>query len=84
VGRNRVINRIGRRLETVNIKLGSVAKKIACESGRAILHRLAAEPRQPEQLAKLALGELKEKIPQLILAWTGGPTNTSAGYCPGC
>jgi len=31
--RNRVINRIGRLLETVNIKLGSVAKKITCKSG---------------------------------------------------
>jgi transposase len=71
--RNRVINRIGRLLETVNIKLGSVAKKIACKSGRAILHRIAAGSRQPEQLAGLALGRLKEKIPQLILALDGRP-----------
>jgi len=71
--RNRVINRIGRLPETVNIKLGSVAKKITCKSGRAILNRLAAESRQPERLAKLALGRLKEKIPQLILALDGRP-----------
>jgi len=71
--RNRVINRIGRLLETANIKLGSVAKKIACKSGRAILHRIAAGSSRPEQLAGLALGRLKEKIPQLILALDGRP-----------
>ena len=39
--RNRVINRIGRLLETANIKLGSVASHIAGKSGRNILERLA-------------------------------------------
>jgi transposase len=69
--RNRVINRIGRLLETVNIKLGSVASSIAGKSGRAILKRLAEGPQQPEELAKLALGRLKEKTPDLILALDG-------------
>ncbi|HEX4485251.1 MAG TPA: transposase [Terriglobales bacterium] len=35
--RNRVINRIGRLLETANIKLGSVLSNIVGQSGRAIL-----------------------------------------------
>jgi transposase len=35
--RNRVINRVGRLLETVNIKLASVASNIVGKSGRAIL-----------------------------------------------
>jgi leucyl aminopeptidase (aminopeptidase T) len=54
--RNRVINRIGRMLETVNIKPGSVVSQIAGKSGRAILHRIATEAQQPERLAELALG----------------------------
>ncbi len=69
--RNRVINRIGRLLETANIKLGSVASSIAGKSGRAILKRLAEGSQQPEALAKLALGRLKEKTPDLILALDG-------------
>jgi transposase len=71
--RNRVINRIGRLLETVNIKLGSVASHIAGKSGRAILQRIAEGPALPEQLAKLALGSLKGKTPDLILALDGRP-----------
>jgi transposase len=71
--RNRVINRIGRLLETVNIKLGSVASNIAGKSGRAILRRIAEGPQQPEELAKLALGVLKHKTPELILALDGRP-----------
>jgi transposase len=71
--RNRVINRIGRLLETVNIKLGSVASSIAGKSGRAILGRIAEGPQQPEELAKLALGALKHKTPELILALDGRP-----------
>jgi len=71
--RNRVINRIGRLLETANIKLGSVASSITGKSGRAILTRITEGPQQPEQLAKLALGVLKQKTPDLILALDGRP-----------
>ncbi len=69
--RNRVINRIGRLLETVNIKLGSVARKIAGKSGRAILQAIARGESKPEELADLALGHLRAKIPELILALRG-------------
>jgi transposase len=71
--RNRVINRIGRLLETVNIKLGSVASHIVGKSGRAILERLAEGSGTAEELANLALGHLKKKIPDLILALDGRP-----------
>lgn len=71
--RNRVINRIGRLLETVNIKLGSVASNIVGKSGRAILQRLAEGSGSAEDLASLALGHLKKKIPDLILALDGRP-----------
>lgn len=71
--RNRVINRIGRLLETVNIKLSSVASHIAGKSGRAILRRLAEGNSDPETLATLALGQLRQKTPDLILALDGRP-----------
>jgi len=69
--RNRVINRIGRLLETVNIKLGSVASNIVGKSGRAILDRLSRGEGRAEELAELALGSLKKKIPDLVLALDG-------------
>ena len=71
--RNRVINRMGRLLETVNIKLGSVASNLVGKSGRAILERLADGSGNTEQLAGLALGHLRKKIPDLILALDGRP-----------
>ncbi|MGA2713263.1 MAG: IS110 family transposase [Bryobacteraceae bacterium] len=71
--RNRVINRIGRLLETVNIKLSSVASHIAGKSGRAMLAALARGVRRPEVLAEKALGHLRGKIPDLILALDGRP-----------
>src|SRR5580698_9233892 len=71
--RNRVINRIGRLLETANIKLGSVATHIAGKSGRAMLAALATGVRRPEVLADKALGHLRSKIPNLILALDGRP-----------
>lgn len=69
--RNRVINRMGRLLETVNIKLGSVASNIVGKSGRAILKAIARGYTQAEQLAELALGHLQDKKPELVLALDG-------------
>jgi len=40
--RNRVINRIGRLLETANVKLGSVISNIVGQSGMAMLQAIAA------------------------------------------
>jgi transposase len=69
--RNRVINRIGRLLETVNIKLSSVASNIVGKSGLAMLRALAAGLRRPEALADRALGRLRSKLPELIAAFEG-------------
>ena len=69
--RNRTINRIGRLLETVNIKLGSVASNIVGKSGRAILDLLAAGCTDAERMADKALGQLRAKMPELILALDG-------------
>jgi transposase len=71
--RNRVINRIGRLLETVNIKLSAVASDIVGTSGKAMLQALAAGVRRPEALADKALGRLRSKIPDLIAAFEGRP-----------
>lgn len=69
--RNRLINRIGGLLETVNIKLGSVASNIVGKTGRAILDAILDGRTQPEKLADLAKGSLKEKKPELALALDG-------------
>jgi len=71
--RSRVISRIGRLLETVNIKLASVASDIVGKSGRAILRALATGQDRPELLADRAVGSLRSKIPALILALEGRP-----------
>jgi transposase len=71
--RNRVINRIARLLETVNIKLASVASNIVGMSGLAMLRLLANGVRDAEQLADCALRKLRSKMPELILALDGRP-----------
>ena len=71
--RNRVVNRIGRLLETVNLKLASVASNIVGTSGTAMLRLLASGVRDPERLAECARGHLRIKIPALILALEGRP-----------
>ena len=57
--RNRVINRIGRLLETANLKLGSVISNIVGQSGRAILQAISRGEKNPKALAKLTTGRLK-------------------------
>ena len=69
--RNRLINRIGRLLETVNVKLGSVVSNIVGKTGRAILHAIANGQGSPERLAELAVGSLRHKKPALALALDG-------------
>jgi transposase len=71
--RNRVVNRIARLLETVNLKLASVASNIMGASGLAILRLLASGVCDPERLAECARGHLRIKIPALVLALEGRP-----------
>jgi transposase len=71
--RNRVINRIARLLETVNIKLASIASNIVGASGLAMLRLLAKGVHDAEKLADCAQGHLRVKIPALILALDGRP-----------
>lgn len=67
----RVANRVHKLLEDANIKLGAVASDILGVSGRAMLQALARGEQDPQRLADLALGKLREKIPQLQLALEG-------------
>jgi transposase len=60
-----VVNRLQKVLEDANIKLASVATGILGKSGRAMLEALIAGQEDPVVLARLALGRLKKKIPQL-------------------
>lgn len=69
--RNRVINRIGRLLETANVKLGSVLSNIVGNSGRAILDAIARGESQPEVLASLRAGQVKASREEFVLSLEG-------------
>lgn len=69
--RNRVINRIGRLLETVNVKLGSVISNIVGQSGIAMLEAMASGKTDPEKLAACGTGRLKATHEQLVMALEG-------------
>ena len=73
-----MINRIARLLETVNLKLASVASNIVGASGLAMLRLLASGVCDPEKLADCAQSSLRVKIPALILALDGRP---DAHFC---
>jgi transposase len=68
---NRVANRIQKLLEQANVKLSSVATNTLGVSGRRMLEAIIAGGDDPQQLAQLARGRLKVKIPQLKQALEG-------------
>jgi transposase len=63
--------RIAKILEDAGIKLDSVASHLLGVSGRAMLRALIAGKRDPQQLAELARGRLRNKIPALAAALEG-------------
>jgi transposase len=69
--RNRLVNRIGRLLETANLKLSSVATDILGKTGWLILNALASGNTDPERLALLAQGSLQSKKAALAEAMRG-------------
>jgi transposase len=69
--RNRVINRIRRVLETVNVKLGSVISNVVGKTGLGILRDLAAGHTDPERLASNMFGRLKCTRAQMIASLRG-------------
>ena len=64
-------NRIAKVLEGTNLKLGSVSTNIGGVSGRAILTALVENTTDPEVLAELARGRLRNKHDALVAALTG-------------
>lgn len=69
--RNRVINRIGRLLETANFKLGSVASNIVGKTGWLILNAIANGETNAKRLAEQAQGSLQLKKAELAEALRG-------------
>lgn len=68
---NRVANRIQKLLEQANVKLSSVVSNTLGVSGRHMLDAIIAGQDDAQQLAQLARGRLKAKIPQLQQALEG-------------
>jgi transposase len=64
-------NRLQRLLETANIKLASVASDVFGVSGMEMLEALAEGKATPAEMAELAKGRLRGKIPQLEPALEG-------------
>jgi transposase len=69
--RAQVVNRIQKVLESANIKLDCVASDVMGASGQAMLRAMAAGEDDPEVLADLAKGKLRDKIPFLREALRG-------------
>lgn len=69
--RVRAVNRLQKVLESSNIKLSSVATDVMGVSGRAMLEALAKGSTDPEVLANLARGRLRQKLAALRQALEG-------------
>lgn len=67
----RIGNRIRKVLEDANVKLSSVMSDVMGVSGREILRAIVRGEFQAAELAELARGRLREKIPALQQALTG-------------
>lgn len=63
-----VVNRLQTILEDANLKLASVASDVMGVSGRAMLEAIIRGETDPEQLAELAEGRLRAKLPELRVA----------------
>jgi transposase len=69
--RARVVNRVEKLLESTNIKLSSVVTDVMGVSAKAMLSELAAGATDPQTLAELAKGRLRNKIKDLEAALVG-------------
>jgi transposase len=65
------IQRLEKVLQDAGMKLTSVASKVLTQTGRCIVEALIAGQRDPADLAKLAKGKLRPKIPELTEALAG-------------
>jgi transposase len=69
--RARVVNRVEKLLESTNIKLTSVVSDVMGVSARAMLEELARGSTDPQALAELAKGRLRQKLKALEAALVG-------------
>ncbi len=69
--RARVVNRVEKLLESTNIKLSSVVSDVMGVSAKAMLNELAAGASDPQALAQLAKGRLRNKMKALEAALVG-------------
>ena len=69
--RARVVNRVEKLLESTNIKLSSVVTDVMGVSAKAMLRELAAGATDPQALAALAKGRLRNKMKDLQAALIG-------------
>jgi transposase len=69
--RARVVNRVEKLLESTNIKLSSVVTDVMGVSAKAMLSELAAGATDPQALAGLAKGRLRNKMKDLEAALSG-------------
>lgn len=69
--RQREANRLHKVIQETGIKIDCVATDLLGKSGRAMLDALISGNTNPEQVADLALGRLRKKIPQLQEALEG-------------
>src|SRR5579883_1519585 len=69
--RSNLVNRIQKVLEAANIKLASVATDIMGVSGRAMLKAIIAGDKNPEEMANLAVAQMRSKQEQLKQALVG-------------
>jgi transposase len=69
--RARLVNRVEKLLESTNIKLSSVVTDVMGVSAKAMLSELAAGATDPQVLAELAKGRLRNKKQALEAALTG-------------
>lgn len=66
-----VVNRLQKVLESANIKLASVASDVNGVSGKAILKAIVEGTSEPEKMAELARGRLKQKRELLVRSLEG-------------
>lgn len=64
-------NRVQKVLEDANIKLGSVLSDVFGSSGQKMLERIVSGEGTPAEIAELAKGRSRRKIPELEQALTG-------------
>ena len=69
--RARIVNRVEKLLESTNIKLSSVVTDVMGVSAKAMLSELAAGATDPQALAGLAKGRLRNKMKELEAALRG-------------